>query len=65
MFRDYPAGQNHNLNIDKKSFDMVEQFKGLETTLTNQNSIHEEIQSIFNSRKSFVFKFAIQKRDNY
>ena len=30
---DHPAGQNHNRN-------MVEQFKDLETTLTNQNSIH-------------------------
>jgi len=28
--RDHPAGQNHNLRIDKNSFDMVEQFKDLE-----------------------------------
>jgi hypothetical protein len=65
MSRDHPAGQNHNLNIDQKSFDMLEHFKGQETTLTKQNSIREQIHSRFNSRKSFVFKFAIQKHDGY
>jgi hypothetical protein len=63
MSRDHPACQNHNLNIDEKPFDMVEQFKDLETNPTNQNFIHEEIQSRLNSRRFFVFKFAIQKRD--
>jgi len=44
MTPDHPAGQNHSRN-------MMEQFKDLETTLSNQNFIYEEIQSRFNSRK--------------
>jgi hypothetical protein len=39
------AGHNHNINIDSKSFERVEDFKYLGTTLTNRNSIHEEINS--------------------
>jgi hypothetical protein len=43
--RDQNAGKNHNIKIDNKSFERVKQFKYLETTLTNQNSIQEEIKS--------------------
>jgi hypothetical protein len=43
--RDQHEGQNHNTKIANKSFEKVEQFRCLGTTLTNQNSIHEEIQS--------------------
>jgi hypothetical protein len=43
--RHHNAGQNHNINTDSKSFERVEEFKYLGTTLTNQNSIHEEIKS--------------------
>jgi hypothetical protein len=39
------AGQNHNIKLDNKSFERVEQFKYLGTTLTYQNSIQEEIKS--------------------
>jgi hypothetical protein len=35
----------YNIKIDTKSFESVEEFKYLGTTLTNRNSIHEEIQS--------------------
>jgi sorting nexin-29 len=45
MSCDQNAGQNHNIKIDKKSFEMVEEFKYLGTTLTNRNSIQEEIKS--------------------
>jgi hypothetical protein len=45
MSRDQNAGQNHNIKIDKKSFARVEQFKYLGTTLTDRNSIQEEIKS--------------------
>jgi hypothetical protein len=39
------AGQNHNIKIESKSFERVEEFKYLGTTLTNRNSIHEAIKS--------------------
>jgi hypothetical protein len=45
MSRNQNAGQNHNMKIDNKSFEKVEQFKYLGTTLTNRNSIQEEIKS--------------------
>jgi hypothetical protein len=38
------AGQNHNITTVHKSFERVEQVKYLGTTLTNQNSIQEEIK---------------------
>jgi hypothetical protein len=47
MSRDQNAGQNGYIQIGNKSFKTVEQFKYLGTTLTNQNSIHEEIKSRF------------------
>jgi Na+-transporting NADH:ubiquinone oxidoreductase subunit NqrA len=42
MSRNQNAGQHHNIKIDSKSFERVEEFKYLGTTLTNRNSIHEE-----------------------
>ena len=39
------AGRNHNVRIDNSTFERVEDFKYLGTTLTNQNSILEEIKS--------------------
>jgi hypothetical protein len=44
MSRGQNAGQNGYIQIGNKSFETVEQFKYLGTTLTNQNSIHEEIK---------------------
>ena len=35
---------NHNIKIDNKYYGRVEQFKYLGTTITNQISIHEEIE---------------------
>jgi hypothetical protein len=45
MSRDQNAGPSHNLQIDNISFERVEVFKYLGTTLTNQNSIQKEIKS--------------------
>ena len=45
MSRDQNAGRSHNTKIDNSSFEMVEELKYLGTTLTNQNSIQEEITS--------------------
>jgi hypothetical protein len=35
----------HNIKIDNSSFERVEEFRQLETNITNQNSIHEESKS--------------------
>ena len=69
MSRDQNAGRSHNTRIDNRSFETVEEFKCLRTTLTNQNSIQEEIKSRLKSgnasyysvTESFVFQFVIQK----
>jgi len=39
------AGRSHIVKIDSSSFESVEEFKYLGTTLMNQNSIQEEIKS--------------------
>ena len=45
MCRDQNAGRIHSVRIDNNTFERVEEFKYLGTTLTNQNSIAEEIKS--------------------
>jgi hypothetical protein len=45
MSWDRNAGQNGNIQIFNKSFESVEQFKFMGTTLTSQYSIREEIKS--------------------
>ena len=49
MSRDQNAGRNHNVRTVNSTFEMVDEFKYLGTTLTNQNSIVEEIKSRFRS----------------
>ena len=41
MSRDQNAGRSHSIKTDNSSFERVEEFKYLGTTLTNQNSIYE------------------------
>jgi hypothetical protein len=38
------AGQNHDIRIASRSLENLTQFKYLGTTVTNQNSIQEEIK---------------------
>jgi hypothetical protein len=45
MSRNQNAGHNHDIKVDNKSFERVEEFKYLGAALTNSNSIHEEIKS--------------------
>ena len=45
MSRDQNAGRSHNMKIDNRSVERVEEFKYLGTNLTYQNSIQEEIKS--------------------
>jgi hypothetical protein len=47
--RHHSAGQNRDIKIANTSYENVVKFKYLGMTETNQNLIHEEINSIFNS----------------
>ena len=46
--RDQNARQNGNIQLGNRSFETVEQFKYLGTTLTKKNSIHEEVKCRLN-----------------
>jgi hypothetical protein len=45
MSRDQNAGRTHSMEIDNGSFERVEEFEYLGTTLTSDNSFQEEIKS--------------------
>jgi len=49
MSGDQNAGQSHSTKTDNSSFERVEQFKYLGTTLTDQNPVQEEIKSRWQS----------------
>ena len=67
--RDRNAGRGHSVKIDNSYIERVEEFKYLGTTITDQNSIQEEIKGrlkLGNALLSFgaesvVFQVAIQK----
>jgi hypothetical protein len=66
MSRDQNAGRNHNIKIDNKFIERVEQFKYLGATLTDRNSIQEEIKRRLKLENAFgagssVFQFPIQR----
>jgi hypothetical protein len=62
MSRDRNAGRGHGVKIDNRSIERVEEFKYLGATLTDQNSIQEEIKGRLKlGAESFVFQVAIQK----
>ena len=48
MFRDRNAGRGHSVKVDNSSIERLEEFKYLGMTLTDQNSIQEEIKSRLN-----------------
>ena len=53
------------MKMDNSSTERVEEFKYLGTTLTNQNSIQEEIKCRLKlGAESFVFQFAIQNSED-
>ena len=45
MSQDQNTGRGHSMKIDNSPIERVEEFKYLGTTLTNQNSMQEEIKS--------------------
>jgi hypothetical protein len=49
MSRDRNAGRSDNMKLDNRYCEIVEEFKYLEITLTNQKSFPEEIKSRLNS----------------
>jgi len=51
MYRDQNAGRIHSVRIDNSTFERVKEFKYLGTTLTNRNSIAEEIKRRLRSGK--------------
>jgi hypothetical protein len=72
MSRGQNAEWSHNIKTDNSTFEWVEQFKYLGTTLTNQNSIQEEIKSRLKSRNAcyhlvqnlLSYSFSIKKCKN-
>jgi hypothetical protein len=68
MSQDQNAGRSHIMKTGNSSFERVEQFKCLRTTLTNQNRIQEEIKSrlksgnaCYHSMQNLLFSSLIPK----
>ena len=67
MSQDQNAGRIHSIKTDNSSFERVEEFKLLGTTLTHQNSIQEENKSSLKSKNvsyhlvQDLCQFSIQK----
>jgi hypothetical protein len=51
--------RNNNVKIGNKSFDNAEKLRYLQTTLTNENSIHEESKSKLNSENRAILRCRI------
>jgi hypothetical protein len=49
LSRHQNAGKNHDINVANRSFENVAHFKYFGTTVTNENSIQEEIKRRLNS----------------
>jgi hypothetical protein len=66
------AGQNRDIKVANSSFENVSQFRCLETRVTNQNVIQEEIKQRLNSgnacyhsvEKPYVFLSAFKELKN-
>jgi len=58
MSRDQNEGRSYSMKIDNSSIERMEDFKYLGTTLTNKNSIHEEIKSKL--KLGNVFYYSVQ-----
>jgi ribosomal protein S2 len=52
MSREKHAGRSHSMKNDNNSFERVEQLRYLGTTLTNKNSIQEEIKGSLKSENA-------------
>jgi len=69
MFREQDAGRSHFIKTENRSFESVDEFGYLGTSLTHQNFIQGEIKGrpkigeclLSYGEESFVFHFPIQK----
>ena len=59
LSRDQNAGRSHSMKTDNSSFERVEEFMYLGTTLTDQNSIQKEIKSSLKSRNASYIRCRI------
>jgi hypothetical protein len=59
--RDQNAGQNGYIQIGNESFETAEQIKYLGKTLTNQNSIREEINACYHSVQNLLSSSLLSK----
>ena len=57
MSRDQNAGRNHSVKSDNSSFERVEEFRYLGTTLTYQNSVQDEIKNRMKSGNAYSHSF--------
>jgi hypothetical protein len=71
MSRDQNAGRSYSMTINNSYIERVEEFKYLGTTLTNKNSIQEEIKSRLNmgnacyySVQNLLFSSLLSKKLN-
>jgi hypothetical protein len=55
MSRHPNSGKKQNIRIANESFENVAKFKYLGTILTNQNDIHDEINSRLNSGNAYYY----------
>jgi len=53
---DQTAGPNQNIKTDNNSFARVEEFKYLETTLTNQNSVLKKLRTDSSQRMLAIIR---------
>jgi hypothetical protein len=49
------SGQNQNIGIANEPFDIVAKFRYLGMTLTNQNGIHDEVESRLTSENACYY----------
>ena len=59
MSRDQNAGRSYNMKIDNSAIERVEEFRYLGTTLTNKNSIQEEIKNRLKMGNACYFRCRI------
>ena len=59
MSQNQNAGRIHSVRIDNSTFERVDEFKYLGTSLTNQNSIAEEIKSRLRSGNASIIRCRI------